>query len=155
MREAAEELRALTVSEIALVTRRSVRTVQNDVANGAPVVRRGSVGRNRGALLDLAAYRRWLEGPGRTIDLGAVARALFAVHTKPPAGSIHQLWKRLRITEAAALELLLENFREIARQVTGAPIADADLPAEMRALFAQLAECRRQQLQKPLREDFR
>jgi hypothetical protein len=48
-----------------------------------------------------------------------VSEAIWRAYSKPLEGATVQTWKRLRVPEAAAAELLLDLFKEIHRAATG------------------------------------
>lgn len=148
----------ITIPQAAQILRLSAAALYANVRDGCPTVERGSRGRGKRTLVDLDEVRHWRAHGSASpapVDLKAVARALYRLHTKPPAGSIHQLWKRLRIPEAGALEQLLETFRAIALELTGRPVADEELPAEMMSILQLLADSRLRETRATLRrEDF-
>jgi phage terminase Nu1 subunit (DNA packaging protein) len=112
----------LTVKQTAAALNRDVATVRRWVAKGCPTASGpGSVGRGRGALLELDQVRHWL-GEDQQIEhaqvLQRVARAKLDT-LKRDAGQGEPAHRTLGITEEQAAALLYLDFERIARAVTG------------------------------------
>lgn len=110
---------ALSVAAAARALGLSTSQVRRDVSNGAPVVRRGTVGRGRGTLLELAAYRRWRD---REFDAGRVMEAVAAALgdvLKRNTGLDEPAHVTLGIKRRQAAALLCVAWERIHRGVTG------------------------------------
>jgi len=118
----------------------SVSCVRRWIRAGAPAVRPGEVGRNKGAIVDVTALRRWRAGidaaefPGATLTREDLARGLWNAFTRAPEGFAQPAWAELRLSRLQAAALLLETYREIVRCAEGHyPVV---LPSEMERFFA-------------------
>lgn len=120
---------AMSVPRAAAALGISASQLRRDIARGAPVVSRGSVGRSRGSLIDLAAYRRWRN---REFDAGrameAVEQALIDV-LKRDAGLGEPAHVSIGIRRQQAAAVLCIAYERIHRAITG---HDAEsLPSEI------------------------
>ncbi len=97
----------------------SLSQARRDVVGGAPVVRRGSVGRGHGTLVDLDAYRRWRN---REFDSGRVMEAVAAALAdtlKRDGGLGEPAHVSLGIRGRAAAAYLCCAWERLHRAVTG------------------------------------
>ena len=115
--------------------------IRRDIAAGAPVLRRGSVGRGRGSLLDLEVYRRWRARESDPVHMmQRVAEALSDV-MKRDAGEGVPAHVSLGIRRGHAAVLLAIAYERIHRAVTG---REAEcLPAEIAHAVSNLSDSSR------------
>jgi len=142
-----------TLRTAARLLHRSPATLRRWVRLGAPTVRPGEAGRGNGSLVEVTALSEWrVQRAGAVLPadraaaylaLQIASSGIWRAFTKPPEGSAVQLWKALGLPRDEVGALLLQVFEEIARQATGHPVADDELPAEIRRLCTVLAESRR------------
>ena len=137
---------ALTVREAARELAVAASTVQSWIRAGAPTCSLGSVGRGHGSRVEIEHLRQWRAqralraaapaAPAGRCDLQAASAALWRLYTKPHEGTPVQFWRVLRLPRGEVAALLLQAFREIAREANGHPVEDSELPAEMRSLLS-------------------
>jgi hypothetical protein len=83
--------RGLTIRECAAALRLSPKQVKYAVANGAPVIRRGTKGRGQPTLVDQVAIAAWLKERGRSTQ--------------------DDQWRRARRLTQSAAEVFYDQFR--------------------------------------------
>lgn len=126
------------VAEAARILKRHPATVRRMIARGAPCIRPGEVGRNKGALIDMAAFQRW-----RARDLGALAlddkdllqRVALALWDTLRRDEAHH---RVGISERQAAGVLALVYERIHKNLTHRPL-DV-LPEEIKRLCAICVE---------------
>src|SRR5580693_2208330 len=91
-------------------------TVRRWVQQGAPCVRAGAPGRNCGALVDLAAMRRWraeragaeIAVPGDSVIRETIARGLLAAFKRGNGGKTDPMWRQLGVNSSRAALIISE-----------------------------------------------
>lgn len=109
-----------------------VSTLRRWIQRGAPTVNGpGEVGRGHGSEVDPEAVRRWKDGTPATLDLDALAVALWDVLRRDQADAL------MGISERQCAGVLALVFDRVVMNLTHHPADLATLPARVR----QLLEC--------------
>jgi hypothetical protein len=132
--------RPLSLAQAARELNLAVSTLRRWVRRGAPTLQPGQVGRNKGAIVDVNALRRWRAGitahefPGAVFTREDLARGLWSAFVRAPEGLVSPAWQELRLSRLQAAALFVETFREVIRCTEG-HYPDV-VPEEMARFFA-------------------
>lgn len=121
-------VQGMSLKEAARKLRIDVSTLRRDIATGCPVLELGSVGRGKGARVDLDAVRRWRaskRGDALALFEAAMEKFLLSGLLDVPG-----------LRPAQAVVVVVRMYRALYEYVTGMEVTKHTMPAQMKRLCA-------------------